>query len=86
MDATLLFGVLFGAGKFEDTFGDIEELIDPQMFSEQPMDPEAHNCSHLASHRVGLFCTRLTPTPAGKGEIRKEIARNSGPTGGAAQG
>lgn len=40
MDATLLFGVLFGAGKFEDTFGDIEELIDPQMFSEQPMDPE----------------------------------------------
>jgi hypothetical protein len=41
MDATLLFGVLFGAGKFEDTFGDIEELIDPQMFSEQPMDPEA---------------------------------------------
>jgi len=40
MDARLLFVVLFGAGKFEDTFGDISDMFDPQLFSEQPIPPE----------------------------------------------
>lgn len=66
MDATLLFGVLFGAGKFEDTFGDIEELIDPQMFSEQPMDPEERekyekNLQETQDRLVELLKAKLRP-------------------------
>lgn len=60
MDVQMLFIVLFGAGKFEDTFGDVGDLLDPQMFSEETM-PEEVRAFHDAV-RLSIALTLLSGT------------------------